>query len=47
MLEGIRSLRVPFFIESIFSNLAKYGTVPLENTKRGTDYDTTIRQTSR
>ena len=25
-----------FFIESIFSNSAKYGTVPLENTKRGT-----------
>lgn len=36
-----------FFIESVFSNLAKYGTVPLENMKRGTDYDTTIRQTGR
>ena len=36
-----------FFIESMFSNLAKYGTVPLENMKRGTDYDTTIRQTGR
>lgn len=25
-----------FFIESMFSNLAKYGTVSLDNTKRGT-----------